>query len=83
MSIKLEFSQQSFEKYSNIKLHKNLASRSRVVPRGQTDRQTDMTKLIVAFRNFAKTPKKYSNGGETLCKGVILYSVLGLTSIYY
>jgi len=22
-----------------------------------TDRQTDMTKLIVVFRNFAKTPK--------------------------
>ena len=25
---------------------------------GQTDRQTDMTKLIVAFRNFANVPKK-------------------------
>jgi len=24
----------------------------------QTDRQTDMAKLIVAFRNFAKAPKK-------------------------
>ena len=24
------------------------------------DRQTDMTKLIVAFRNFAKTPKSGS-----------------------
>jgi Fe-S-cluster formation regulator IscX/YfhJ len=24
---------------------------------GQTDRGTDMTKLIVAFRNFAKAPK--------------------------
>jgi Fe-S-cluster formation regulator IscX/YfhJ len=23
---------------------------------GQTDRQTDMTKLIVAFRNFSNTP---------------------------
>ena len=23
---------------------------------GQTDRQTDMTKLIVVFRNFAKAP---------------------------
>jgi hypothetical protein len=27
---------------------------------GLTDRQTDMTKLIVAFRNFANTPKKQS-----------------------
>jgi hypothetical protein len=24
---------------------------------GQTDRQTDMKKLIVAFRNFTNTPK--------------------------
>ena len=26
---------------------------------GQTDRQTDMTKLIVAFRNYAKSLKKH------------------------
>jgi hypothetical protein len=25
---------------------------------GRTDRQTDMTKLIVAFRNFANAPKE-------------------------
>jgi len=25
---------------------------------GRTDRRTDMTKLIVAFRNFANAPKK-------------------------
>jgi hypothetical protein len=25
----------------------------------QTDRQTDMTKLIVAFRSFANAPKKH------------------------
>jgi len=27
------------------------------VPRGQTDKQTDMTKIIVAFRNFANALK--------------------------
>jgi hypothetical protein len=27
----------------------------------RTDRQTDMTKLIVAFRNFAKAPKNLEN----------------------
>jgi hypothetical protein len=27
----------------------------------QTDRQTDTSKLIVAFRNFTKAPKKDSN----------------------
>jgi len=32
-------------------------SESRVVPCGQTEGQTDMTKLIVAFRNFANAPK--------------------------
>ena len=26
-----------------------------------TDGQTDMTKLIVAFRNFANVPKKFEN----------------------
>ena len=51
--MKLKFSRQIFEKHSNIKLHGNLSSGSRVVSCGRTDRQTDMTKLIVAFRDFA------------------------------
>jgi len=37
--------------------HENLPSGSRVLASGQTDRQTDMTKLIVAFHNFANAPK--------------------------
>jgi hypothetical protein len=28
------------------------------IPTWQTDRRTDMTKLIVTFRNFAKAPHK-------------------------
>jgi hypothetical protein len=28
---------------------------------GQTDEQAGMTKLTVAFRNFVKAPKNYSN----------------------
>jgi hypothetical protein len=39
--MKLEFSQQIFEKYSNIKLHDNPSSGSRVVPYEQTDGRTD------------------------------------------
>jgi hypothetical protein len=31
---------------------------------GQTNRQTDKTKLIVSFRNFAKAPKKYSPNSQ-------------------
>jgi len=53
----LQFSRKSFEKYSNTKFHENSFSGSRVVPCGRTDRQTDTTKLIVAFRNFANAPK--------------------------
>jgi hypothetical protein len=49
-----EFSRQIFQKkVSNIKFHQNPSSGSRVVPRGQTNK----TKLIVAFRNFANAPK--------------------------
>jgi hypothetical protein len=55
--MKLEFSQQIFEKYLNIKFHENLFSGSRVVPCGRTNRRTDMAKLIGAFYNFANAPK--------------------------
>jgi hypothetical protein len=51
--MKLEFSRQFFEKSKNIIFHENPSSGSRVVP----CRQTDMTKLIVVFRNFANAPK--------------------------
>ena len=50
--VKLEFSPLIFEKCSNIELHQNPSSWSRVVE----CRQTDMSKLIVAFRNFAYAP---------------------------
>jgi hypothetical protein len=49
MVMKLEFSGQIFEMYWNIKSRENPPHGSRVVPCGRTD----MTKLIVAFRNFA------------------------------
>jgi len=50
--MKLGYSRHIFEKYSNIILHKYVSSGSR-----QTDGRTDMTKLIIAFRSFAKAPK--------------------------
>ena len=49
----LKFSLHVFEKYPDVKFHDNPSSESRVVPSGQTDRWTDITKVIVAFRNFA------------------------------
>jgi hypothetical protein len=59
------FSRQIFEKYSNIKFQENPSGGSRVVScgrmdertDGQTDRQADMTKLIVSFLKFEKAPK--------------------------
>jgi len=45
------------EKYTNIKFIKNPSTGSRVISRGRLDEPTDMTKLIVAFRNFANAPK--------------------------
>jgi hypothetical protein len=57
--MKLEFSRQIFEKYSNIKFHEIHPVRTELFHAdGQTDEQTDMTKLIIAFRNLAKVPGK-------------------------
>jgi hypothetical protein len=39
--MELEFSRQIIEKYLDIKLHENLSSGGRLIPCGQTDRQTD------------------------------------------
>jgi len=64
-----------FQKYSHIKFHENPSSDSRVVPcgrtGGRTDGQTDITKLIVAFRNFAKSPK--IDQSKVLEKAVNIY----------
>ena len=54
--MKIIFSRQIFEK-KNIKFLKNSSSWSRFVP---CERRTDMKKLIVAFRKFAKAPEKYT-----------------------
>jgi hypothetical protein len=57
--IKLEFSWQIFEKYSNIKFHeKNV--QWELSSSMQTDGQTDMTNLIVAFCSFVIVPKRKS-----------------------
>jgi hypothetical protein len=50
---KLEFSRQIIEKHANIKFIQNTSSGSQVVLCGETNGSTDMTKAIVALRNFA------------------------------
>ena len=49
--IKIKFFRQMLEISSNIKFHENPSSNNRGFLCGQMVRQTDMTKLIVAFRN--------------------------------
>jgi hypothetical protein len=39
--MKLEFSRQIFEKYSNFKFHVNPSSEKRAIPCGRTGRETD------------------------------------------
>jgi len=52
--MKHELSRQFLTKYTNNKFNENPSSEGRVVACGQTDRRTDMTKRIVAFRNFCQ-----------------------------
>ena len=57
----IEFSQHTYEKYSNIKFHEYSSSGSGVVPCGNTDGQTDVTKLVANFRNFANAFNQWSS----------------------
>jgi hypothetical protein len=52
--MKLESSQQTSEKSSNIRFNKNPSTATPAVPCGQTDRQTDKTKIKVAICSFSK-----------------------------
>jgi hypothetical protein len=57
--MKLEFSRQIFEKYTNIKFHEICPMETELF---LADRRTDMMKVIVAFRNFANASKNlYTN----------------------
>ena len=51
-----------FEKYANTKCDENTFSGRQVDPRGprdgQMNKETDMTKQIVAFRNFVNASNK-------------------------
>ena len=57
--MKLEFCGQIFEKYANMNFNENPASESSSM---RTDGRTDMTKLMVASRNFANAPNNRKLG---------------------
>ena len=83
--MKLEFCWQIFEKYSNIKCRGNPSSGSGVVACGrtdrQTDRQTDMTKLTVTFRNSAYKPTGYCCEGYKIRRGMRSGGTIRLTPL--
>jgi hypothetical protein len=68
LHVSTRYSRQIFKKSnflsknSNTKFHKNPSTGNPAAPSGLTDGQTDMTRLAVAFCNFAKEPK--SEGRE-------------------
>jgi len=57
LRVNTRYSCQIVEKAQISNFTKNPFSVSRVVLCEQTGRRTNMTKLIVVFRNFAKAPK--------------------------
>jgi len=52
--MKLEFSQQIFQRYANIKFHENGSMGADMF---HADGRTDMTKLVSVFRDCAIQPK--------------------------
>jgi hypothetical protein len=56
-----------------MNLHENLSSGSRVFPCRRTDGQADMTKLIVAFRNFVNATKnhEFTRSVAVVCMGYV------------
>ena len=60
MLTKLEFSRQVLEKNIHVKSDENPSSGSRVV----LCTRTDVTKLIVAFRNFANALRNVGGRGK-------------------
>jgi hypothetical protein len=55
--MKFEFARQIFGKIQISNFVKIRPVEARVVPCGRTDGRTDLTELVVAFRNFVRLPK--------------------------
>jgi hypothetical protein len=50
--MKMDFSEEILEKYSNIKCHENTSSGSRVVPLGQKERHGSAKSLFAVLRTI-------------------------------
>ena len=61
--MRIEFSQQFFEKHTNIKLYENPSSRGLVVRYGQTDGRTDRhDEANSRFSKFCERVQKLDDG---------------------
>jgi len=80
--MKLEFCEQIFEKYSNIKFHENPSGGSRVVPCGQMEGWTDVMKLIVTFCNFANASKNSNCFPNKIQSVLHLHQFLNVNCIF-
>jgi hypothetical protein len=63
--MQLEFSRRTFENYSGIEFYENPSIGNRVSYM-RTDGQTDITKLILAFRSFANAPETWIDCGHDI-----------------
>ena len=57
--MKLEFSRQIFEKYSDKTNHENPSSGRQIIPCGRMEGRIDRTNVVVAFRNFTNASKTF------------------------
>ena len=74
ISIKLEFSRHISEKYSNIKLHDNPPTESRVVSCGWADRQTVFRKRLKLYKTpyFCRNKKTFNKEVRLALSGTSL-----------
>lgn len=64
--MKVKFSRQIFQIYSYIGLYKNPSEGNRVFQCEQSDRQTDIMKLIVTARSVANAPDENDSNTRIL-----------------
>jgi len=65
--MKLELSQQTFGKYSYIKFHENLSLSGQTVAHGQTDKQTDMMKVIIKWLWYLFVSNSHLHTNSSIC----------------
>ena len=75
--MKLEFSRQIFEKYSNINFHENPSGGSRVVPCGRTDGTRISEQSL--FANFVKAPKNETYSGNVTARAASTINLINPT----